>query len=181
MSTMFRLIQQVASIRRSFALEVFLRREPTDSEVDALVLRIPELCQADRAVREEVEGLGLLLLNFGQPSLFVLQDHPGEEDRPRIGVMRVVTGGDEPTRHIAVRIAFTDERAEEFLRQEARQLPNDAPGLIMIQTANTPGAFRTWGTLLARGFHPTLHTRVGAACLFSWRNCRNTEWRSGRD
>ena len=53
-----------------------------------------------------------------------------------------LVGPDEPRRHIAVRLAFTDQRADEFLRTEARQLPTDAPGLIMIQTSGAAGSWR---------------------------------------
>jgi len=165
-SLMGRLTQQVASIQRSFALEVFLRREPADAELDSLALRIPEFCKTDGIAREEIQDLGLLLLNYCQPGQFVVQDHPGEEVRPMLGAMQVVTGGNEPNRHIVVRVAFSDDRADEFLKKEAKQLPTDAPGLIMIETSNATGAFRSWGSLLARRFQPTLHTRVGAVCLF---------------
>jgi hypothetical protein len=63
-------------------------------------------------------------------------------------------------------LAFSDERAEEFLRKEARQLPEDAPGLIMVEMSAVPGAFTVWEPLIRRRFQPAIHRRLGAVSLF---------------
>ena len=102
------------------------------------------------------------------PGQVVLDDH-GEPYRPQLGAARVVasTGeGGEPHRHIAVRIAYTDDRAEAFLRSEARQLPKNAPGLIMIDTGDAVGALKRWEPVLVGRFRPAQHTRVSAVVLF---------------
>jgi hypothetical protein len=153
-------------IKRSFALEVFLRREPTEEEVAQLMQTIPMLCNQEGTQRRELPAqLGLLLLNESRPGLIVTNDH-GEEVRPRIGMARAIAGPGDPHRHIAVRMAFSDERAEAFLTSEARQLPKDAPGMVMIGVSRAPGAFRSWERLLTRRFQPKMHTRVSAVCLF---------------
>lgn len=158
----------VKAVKKPFALEVFLRREPTDPEVDLLSAKVPEVCQLEGVQREELPGgLGFLLLNPSEPGKIVLHQHPGEADHPRLSAAAVIVGPDEPHRHIAVRIAFADERAEAFLRTEARQLPKDFPGLIMVQMSGAPGGFKSWEPLLRRRFQPALHTRVSAVCLFS--------------
>lgn len=51
--------------------------------------------------------------------------------------------------------------------QEARQLPRDVPGLIMIDVGDAAGAFGNWEPLIKRRFQPTINTRVGGVCLFS--------------
>jgi hypothetical protein len=166
-TTMAQILGQIETVRKPFALEVYLRREPTSDEIQDLLRDITYLCERDGVIRQDLkEKLGFLLLNGDQPGQIVLQDHPGEEVRPRIGMARVIKGGDEPARHISVRMVFSDERAEEFIRREARQIPNDSAGIIMIQTSNAHNAFRSWGNLIERRFQPNLHTRVGLVCLF---------------
>lgn len=164
---MTRFANLVRPVKKPFAMEIFLRREPTEVEAEALGKRVPELCVLEGAVTEELpDGLGFLFLNSTKPGLVTLEDPPGEEKRPRLGMAMAITGPDEPHRHIAVRIAFSDERAERFLRTEARQLPTDAPGLVLVQMSGAPGGFKTWEGLLRRRFQPDLHTRVSAVCLF---------------
>ncbi len=166
-----RLTDLVGAIEKLFTLEVFLRRIPTESEVDSLAERVSQFCLLDGVRREDLGRLGFLLLNDAAPGQVVLRDHPGEEIRPMLSqmkaVVRVVDSNVVPEKHIVVRMAYADERAEEFVRDEARQLPRDAPGLIMVQTSGAPGAFKSWAPLISRRFQPTIHTRVSAVCLFS--------------
>ena len=168
MTVIERLTALLKPIKRPFALDVFLRREPTAAETDSLAERVPQFCNLDGVHRSELANeLGFLLLNASPPGQVVFHNHVGEENRPRIGMSKGIVGPGEPHRHIAVRMAFADERAETFLRREARQLPEDAPGLVMVQMSRVPGGFKTWEPLLLRRFQPTIHTRVGAVCLYS--------------
>jgi hypothetical protein len=94
-----------------------------------------------------------------------LRDH-GEEYRPRLGRANSRVENGVAQRHIAIRLAFTDERADAFLDSEARQLPKGAPALIMIQASGATGAFKRWEPMLRRRLQPRLHTRVSGICLF---------------
>jgi len=166
-AVMARLTAVVKEVKRSFGLELFLRREPTDDEVEALTTRARGLARAEGGamIREELpDRLGLLLLNQSGPGMVVLDDHD-EPHVPRIAQTETIFGGTEPHRHIAVRLAYSDERAERFLGREARQLPKDAPGLIVISMGHAPGGFKSWEPLVLRRFGRKLHTRVGAVCL----------------
>ncbi len=91
----------------------------------------------------------------------IVPDDHGEERRPRIGQAKI------KTRRVVVRLPFSDERAENLLRRESAQLPTEGPGLIVVHMGNAPGVFISWEPLLRRRFQPTVHTRVGAVCLFS--------------
>ena len=164
-TVMTRVTAPISEIRKSFAVEIFLRREPTDAEVEAIVSHVRDLCSSDGVVRKELPGgLGLILLNQTEPGSVVLDDH-GETHVPRLGRAQAIGGGSEPHRHIAVRMAYSDERAERFLGREARQLPTDAPGLIVIQMGRAPGGFKSWEPAIRQRFQPTIHTRVSAVCL----------------
>jgi hypothetical protein len=167
-------LERLAGVLREttgrFTLEVFLRREPSPGELDALVTRMRRLCAQDGVRRDELGDLGdlgVLLLNTMEPGLIEIQDHPGEEQRPRLSMGRVAVEDGRPARHIVVRLPFTDQRARAILSEEARQLPRDAPGLVMVQTSNAPGAMRAWEPLLRSQMQPAVHTRVSAVCLFA--------------
>lgn len=164
-TVMNRVTALIREVRKSFALEVFLRREPTDAEVAAVVNTVRDVCASEGVVRRELpDGLGLLLLNHTEPGSVVLDDH-GDAHVPRLARATAIGGGAEPHRHIAVRMAYSDERAERFLGREARQLPTDAPGLIVIQMGRAPGGFKSWEPVIRQRFQPTIHTRVSAVCL----------------
>ncbi len=154
------------TVQGEYALEVFLRREPSQQQVSEIQQQIDEICRLDGAQAMELSsGLGTLYLNHAQPGMVILDDH-GEPHVPRIGTAQAVAEAGRATRHIAVRVAFSDDRADEFLRKDAKQLPQDAPGLVMIDLSQASGGMRTWRPLLQRRLQPNLHTRVGGICLF---------------
>jgi hypothetical protein len=112
------------------------------------------------------DGLGFMLLN-----------HTGiKEGRrveiaglgPTIGIMMFVGGGPDggPHHKVSIQIPFTDDRAEEILRTEAKQLPKDEIGLVMINASGGPGRFEGWASLISKRLQPKIHTRVSGVCLF---------------
>lgn len=165
----------------SFALEVFLKRNPTASEIDLIASQIVHGHQ-DMATRHEElpSGLGLLYWNIHPPGTVMFEDH-GEPYTPRLGMAAAAIVGTDH-RHIAVRWPFTDQRAQAFLEAEAKQLPKEAAGLIMMQVSGAVGAMKAWRSLIEPRFQPTIHTRVSAVCLFSsglhWRENAGEEWRA---
>lgn len=163
-------VKLVETIKRPFALEIFLRREPNDfaafrEHVEAICLASPD---SNLSVTQELpDGLGLLIFNEYPAGQVVTGDHGEEVIVPRLGYSRSILGPAEPSRQIVLRVPYSDERAERFVSREARQLPNDAPGLIMIEVAHAPGAYTSWEPLIARRLRPDMNTRVGGICLFS--------------
>ncbi len=164
----------------SFALEVFLRRDPTSSEIAQITSLIAGGHQ-DLSVRrfELPAGLGTLYWNEQAPGMVTLDNH-GEPYRPALGATSVVMGSDEH-RHITVRWPFTDERACTFLDTAAKQLPKEAAALVMIQTSDAVGAMKAWRALVEASFQPNIRTRISGVCLFrSGFRATDTggEWRS---
>jgi hypothetical protein len=161
-----RLASLVTRCSRSFALEVFFKREPSNDEIDAVAARIlSQHSQVDTEAVELEADLGTLYWTMGRPDALVLDTH-GQPYTPRLSMAMAHSDGNE-SRCIAVRWPFTDARARGFLDTEAKQLPTDAPGLIMIQTSGAIGAMKAWRSLIENSFQPTIRTRVSAVCLFS--------------
>jgi len=164
---MHRIAAAIKPIRLTFALEVFLRRIPTETEIGEILAKIPEFCSRTGEQRSEISNaLGFLSLNQSEPGQVVTHAHAGEENVSRLGVAEVISGPSEARRHISVRMAFSDERAKAMLDAEAAQLAKDAPGLIMAGVGGAVGAMKTWEPSLLRRFQPQMHTRVGGVCLW---------------
>ncbi len=163
---MSRLVVLLDAVAGRYALEIFLRREPNAAELQHMTTRLPAVCAMDGHQIEELpDGLGTLYLNETEPGQMHLTDH-GEEYRPRLGQLKSHVENGVAQRHICVRLAFSDERAEAVLDGEAQQLPKTSPGLVMLQTSGATGAFKLWEPMLRKRLQPKLHTRVSAICLF---------------
>ncbi len=180
-----RLTGLVYACSGTFALEVFLKREPSSAALDLIADTIEhEHRSPGHSAAELPSELGTLYWNYQPPGAIVMDDH-GEPYTPRLSAASVALSTDQngnidQHRHIAVRWPFTDARAETFVRHEARQLPTDAPGLIMIYTAGTVGAMKAWRALIERRLQPDLNTRVSAVCLFSsglWPTEQGEDWK----
>ena len=163
-------LQSVVRVRRPFSMELFLRREPTTAEESSLLAAAIELADSDRFETIDLPSLALIIkMPFTGPMISPL-NHPGEDNNaPRFGAASGIVGGDgtEPQRLVSVRMPFTDDRADAFLKREAKQLSKDEQGFIMMDMASTHIGMQGWGQLLCRRLQPTVHTRVGGICLFT--------------
>ena len=163
---MGRLSAPVSRVKKSFALEVILEREPTGQELDELDGAIFELCQLEGEHRVGLPGLARLSVGGSPPGVVVAgSGHRAGDTTIRLGMAHAIRGPNEPHRHISVTIAFADERATKFLHDEAIQLPRDAPGLVMIDAAG-PISLRDWEAHIEGPLQPKIHTRVGGVVLF---------------
>ena len=80
-----------------------------------------------------------------------------------MAVAGMVVGPDAPNRQVVVRIPSSDERAAAVLKAEAKQLPEDGPGLVMVNTNRQPSAFTSWPDLV-RGRFASKISRLGFDC-----------------
>jgi hypothetical protein len=149
-----------------YTIEVVLWREPSDREMAELQTYITAASrQSSRSEIPLPDELGTIFVNDSVPGRGVVRDRE-DQPRPRIGSMTGVGGEGAIPRHVIARIPFSDERAEQLLRNEARQLPKEAPGLLMLDTGNAVGALKGWEPVLRGRLHPGQHTRVSGICLF---------------
>jgi hypothetical protein len=158
------LMKLLPTFAHGVTVEAFLKTEPDDDQVKFISTEIEKAVVAGQT--KDLPGLALIVVNEALPGQIVLDDHGESPPRPRVGSARAEVVNNQPSKHIAVRVPITDERAEAFITSEAKQLPTTEPGLIMIDMGQAPGGTRAWDPLIRRRLQPTLHTRVGAVGLF---------------
>jgi len=155
---------------QSFSLNIEFLREPSEDEIKVLCEKLPEFCRLPGQQRARlVNGIGFMFLNYVPIGHLLLPEIPELANTPMLGVAAFFSGGSGggPHHQVSVRLPFTDERAEEILRGEARQLPKEAPGLVMIDVPTNAKELRAWVSFIGRRLQPTIHTRVSGVCLFS--------------
>jgi hypothetical protein len=165
-----RLTDSLLNIDAQIVLEVQFRREPTDDEISLLCDRLPNFCCLRGQQRAELaDGMGFIFLDEVEIGRLRYHEIPELADTPMIGLAMFQSGGPGGTPHhqIAVRIPFSDTRADEFLHDEAKQLPKQGPGLIMICGPTSRNELRVWSALIQRRFEHRIHTRVSGVCLFA--------------
>jgi hypothetical protein len=160
-----RLGQAVMTVDQPFLLEVLLNREPTDSEEEVLLSEARKACVGSAGVSVDVGDFATVLVKAGTASVVVPSIIPNDR-RPRMALSQAVVGPGQSNRQIVLRIPFADERAEDILAREARQLPKDECGLLMVNVNSQPGAFESWGERVPQRFTPRQHTRVAGVILF---------------
>lgn len=156
------LVASVADgIKKEFALEVLLRRDPDKAELSRIIEAITAVCNQQESSREEMPGdLGLLLVN----NAAAVRGDDRDGTHPRVVRTRAIVG--PPHRQITVSMACADQRAEAFLDSEASQLSKDTPGLIMIDTQHVLGNISDWEPRLESQLELGLHRQVSGICLF---------------
>ena len=158
-----RLTSAFRSLDNPFSLEVIFRREPTDAEFVRLVEAMPQFCAEGGFKTARLnDELGVLLLNHVPVGQLPYSSVPGLDDVPYIGLSVFFRRDQVAT----VKVAFSDDRAEQMLRKQSKQLPEGKRGLIMISGPSSESELRVWKPLILRRFERGIHTRVGGVCLF---------------
>lgn len=162
------LIDRLLELNRPFTIEVRLNRRPEAAELPTLAAELSQLVEKeDPAVAPLSRNLGSAAVNFGTPGEVTGYAHR-QDDFPRIGIIAIKAapaGG--PLYRAEISIPFEDQRVKKLLRREAKQLPSDFPGVVMLDVTNAPGSFESWGTIFQSRLVPLAHSKVSAICLFS--------------
>jgi hypothetical protein len=161
---MAELTDVVRSVDGSYAVELFFLISPTLDELREMRPLLKEVCGRDEKIERDLpDGLGRVYI--GQtPGMIVIDDH-GYAYTPGLGRFELVAGPTS-TRHIAVRVPFFDRRAHNFLANEASQLPDNGPGLIMIEMSRATGGMKKWAPILREELQLETYENVSAICLF---------------
>jgi len=152
----------------SFVIELVLWRIPSEQEIEDLVAcaRLESASLDPRQI--EVSDLAWIVIKpCADPSVVVPTVLP-KGDGPRIGRARALIGPGQPNRQVVIRMPYSDQRAEDVLNAEAKQLPKDTSGLIMVDVSGQPSVLNSWDGLAQHRFTPRQHTRVGGVILFMY-------------
>ena len=153
-----------------FVLEIQFCRVPSAAELEILCPRLPEFCRLTGQQNARLlDGLGYLFRDETDIGRLRFHEIPELADTPMTGLAMFQGGGPGggPHHQVAVRIPFSDTRAERFLKDESKQLPKEGPGLVMIAGPSSRNELRVWDQLIQRRFQPSMHTRVSGVCLFA--------------
>ena len=165
---------RVISIPRPFILEIVFIREPTEGECGLLVQEAHRACDAAAGERREVSDVAVLFVKEGNANAVVPSILP-DDARPRMAISRSVVGPDEMNRQIVVRVPYADERAEDILSIEARQLPKHESGVVMVDATRQRTAFSSWSARIPQRFTPLQHTRVAGVILSAFATIPTSE------
>jgi hypothetical protein len=161
-----RLTRLTETCNGSFSVEVFLTRDASTTEVELVAAEIVDNNHHGFTGRLDLPSdLGSIYWNIESPGNLSLGDHDAPYT-PRLGVVAVAQQ-ENGHRQVVVRWPFTDKRAEAFLDYKRKQLPENAPGLIVIQTSGAVGAMKAWRGLIERRFQPNMYRRISAVCLLT--------------
>jgi len=161
------IVNRMMAVERPFVLEILLNREPTVEEVEVIVREAMAACGTDQGCVAKVADVASILVKSGDPSVIV-PTPISDDKRPRLAISRAVVGLGRPNRQLVARVPFADERAEDILHREARQLPKDECGLVMVNVNLQPTAFESWSERIPERFTSDQHTRVAAVILFMY-------------
>jgi len=161
-----RIAMKLAESTVDVVLDCVLLKEPSVDEEDQLCTQIAALVTGSASSIETIPELAMIALNQSAPGQAVVGDY-GVPPVPRIAITTFQLDKGQTRKTITVRIPFADERAESFVSHEARQLPEDSPGLIMFDMTAAASGMTAWEPLIARRLQPKQHTRISAVCLFS--------------
>ncbi len=160
-----RIADSVMAIESPFLLELILNREPVADEEQAIVTRAIAACNEPDGHRIDITDVASILVKSGDPRVVVPSLTPGD-NQPRMAISRGFLSPGGPNRQLIARVPFADERAEVILRREAKQLPGDECGLLMVNVNSQPSAFESWSKRVPERFEGDQHTRVAGVLLF---------------
>jgi hypothetical protein len=160
-----RLADHAMSILHPFVIEVVFWRDPAEGEEDELATQLREACAAPEGERRDIRDIASVMVKSGDPSVVIPSILP-KDDGTRMSLAQSIVGPGQPNRQIVVRAPFADQRAEVILAAEARQLPKDESGLVMVDVSGQPTALDSLAKLVPPRFTPTQHSRIGAVLLF---------------
>jgi hypothetical protein len=160
-----RTADRVMAVEHPFLVEIILNREPTIEEQEVIVTEVGKACEAAGEGSVTVADIASIIVK--SDDVRVVAPSPiADDNQPRMALSKAVRGPGSPNRQVIVRVPLADPRAEEILRQEARQLPKNECGLIMVNVNSQPTAFESWSKRVPQRFTPGQHTRVAAVMLF---------------
>jgi hypothetical protein len=83
-----------------------------------------------------------------------------------LGAVALRINPKESGTRVNAKVAFTDERADRFLEDEAKHFPGDTCNVVVMDLSGVPTTMKDWRLLLERRFQPKVNRHFSAAILF---------------
>jgi hypothetical protein len=161
----------VMAVQKPFIVEILVARDLTQAEEDETTDVAIAACDLPVGSRLEVGDYAVILVKAGDPGVVV----PTVLD-DRLARIATAKGLSGPLgRQVIVRLPSSDERAEDILSAEAKQLPPGECGLVMVDVNRQGSAFQSWAKLIPPRFTRTQHTRVAGVLLFACATSHTSE------
>jgi hypothetical protein len=161
-----RLSEALMELPGSFMLEAVLLCHPDADEETQIIEAASELCKATGEQRRLIEHVAWLIRKPDGNVAVVEPTVIDGDSEPRMAIAHASGGAGGPQRQVIVRVPFTDQRADRVLKEEAKQLPKNESGLVMVDVGGQPSAFDAWPALVTRRCTPNRNTRIAGVCLF---------------
>jgi hypothetical protein len=154
-----KLSQVVCSVDGSYATEVFFHKRPTPDELVRVLPVVEEACRRGHGTTRLLpDELGVVYVDRTTPTVAIAGEHHGQPYTPRI-VRATFVGHETADRHLQVSVPYFDHRAAQFL-EESGQLPDDGPGVIMIQMNRATGGMKKWAPTLREQLRLDMYSNV---------------------
>jgi hypothetical protein len=156
-------------IRMDRVAEVYLFKDPSDTEIGQIIDKCKSLAESDLQPQECIIGNTAQIFTnpWNQERLPTFLPTVNEK-RPILGFIRFEIkneGGITHGRKCNVNMPFTDERAQRILSEKSRQLSKQHPGLIIVDVSSVSGGLKRWPELIRRRLQPNLNRRISGVLV----------------
>lgn len=153
------LASKLEALPDGLSAQVRFRREPTQEDLQLVARQLVALNEGDNQAMKDTEYWVLHILPVSPVLSPIGSD---EQERPIVGAVLGRGEGNLFKASLAVRVPYTDDRAQQMIDAEAKQLPKDGASLICIRTEHS----KSWIPTIERSFSPRIRRRISGVLLF---------------
>ena len=167
--TLARIAEVKDEIRMDRVAEVYLFKDPSQTEVTRIIDKCKLLSEDDlQPQRCTIGNTAQIFTNPWNQELLPTFPPAVQENRPILGVIGFEIkneGGVGHGRKCSVKMPFTDERAQRILGEKSRQLSRECHGLIIVDVSSVAGGLKRWPELMEGRLQPSLNRRIGGILI----------------
>jgi len=169
----YKILSRIANvndeIRIDRVVEVYLFKDPSDTEINRIIERCKLMAGNDLQPQEcSIKNVAQIFTNPWNQERLPTYPPAVEEKRPILGFVRFQIKNEKGIAHgkkCNVNMPFTDERAQRILSVKSRQLSQKHPGLIIVDVSSVPSGLKRWPELIRRRLQPNLNRRISGVLI----------------
>lgn len=168
-----KILARIANVNKKLRMdrvaEIFLFKDPSDTEINQIISKCRQLAEKDIQPQEYIMGnTAQIFTNPWNQERLPKFTPAVEEKRPILGIVEFEIKHDKGVAHgrkCNVKMPITDERAQKILYKKSRQLSKTNPGLIVVGVSGVPGGLKRWPELIRRRLQPRLNRRISGVLI----------------